>query len=168
MLRQLPVWPHSASCVGRIVNRTKVVPSLPSGINALRRPCYPRPCVHDGRSSVPYCRRIRGRVPGQGELVTREEGVARELQLERQGALFFFDCDSHDYCLDATEGGHGGGVGRRINHSRTKPNLRVQALSSIEAPDKRAHLYFSAILPYTALSYDYGDTRRKAPTWLKQ
>lgn len=105
-----------------------------------------------------------------GDLITVQEAKKRELDYEKDPTkgsyMLYFSKDSKTYCIDATS--ESGRLGRLINHSRKKPNLKP-----------RVHLLYNR--PYVILIanctikkgeellFDYGDRSKNSTThhpWL--
>ncbi|EDQ90832.1 uncharacterized protein MONBRDRAFT_15842 [Monosiga brevicollis MX1] len=112
-----------------------------------------------------------------GELIELEEAHRREERYRTEATakgldemmcyMYFLRHKSRTYCVDATQTGR---VGRLINHSRAKPNLKTKLF----VLDDRPHLGFIVkrdIEKGEELLYDYGErdpaTLRQMP-WLKQ
>lgn len=81
--------------------------------------------------------------------------------------MYYFSWSNKQWCIDATA--DTGRLGRLINHSRKRPNLRTKLFILNNEP----HLIFVALDDIdedTELLYDYGETNRcaiEANPWIK-
>ncbi|KAH7647911.1 hypothetical protein FG379_000973 [Cryptosporidium bovis] len=70
--------------------------------------------------------------------------------------MYYFKCNDHNYCIDATEEGPYFGPGRLINHSKKNPNLTTKIVVINEIP----RLFFTSKRDLECgeeLLFDYGD-----------
>lgn len=105
-----------------------------------------------------------------GDLIDRREAERRDLiyELKQKGSyMFYFNWNNKCYCLDATEPTHR--LGRLVNHSRKKPNCKMEIFSYNNKP----YLILTAIRDIESneeLLYDYGERNKeaiKANPWLE-
>lgn len=105
-----------------------------------------------------------------GDLIDRREAERRDSLYERNSKgsyMFYFNFNNKCYCLDATEPSKR--IGRLINHSRKKPNCKMELFSL----DKTPHLILTAIKDIDAgeeLLYDYGERNKEviqANPWIE-
>ena len=102
----------------------------------------------------------------KGTFLTETEAIEVEKQNPTNGVsyMYYFEHEEKKYCIDATE--NNSNVGRKINHSQKKPNLRVYK----KFVAGEIHLYFRAIKILQVgdeLLYDYGDRNYLDYPWLK-
>lgn len=105
-----------------------------------------------------------------GDLIDRREAERRDQlyeQTEKGSYMFYFNWSNKCYCLDATEPSKR--LGRLVNHSRKKPNCKMEIFSH----DNKPFLILTAIRdidPNEELLYDYGERNKeaiKANPWLE-
>ena len=104
-----------------------------------------------------------------GDLINRREAEKRDkiYELRDKGSyMFYFNWNNRCYCLDATE--PTSRLGRLINHSRKKPNCKMEIFIHKNKP----YLILTAIRdisPNEEILYDYGERDKeaiKANPWL--
>jgi len=93
-----------------------------------------------------------------GDLLTDFEARKRELDYQKDPSkgsyMFYFTKDNQTYCIDATE--ESGRLGRLINHSKKKPNLKPR----VHLFNNRPYIILIAsrtIQKTEELLFDYGD-----------
>ena len=98
-----------------------------------------------------------------GELVTLEESKKREKEYGKDPSygsyMYYFTNDNKSYCVDATE--ETGRLGRLVNHSKKKPNLKPK----VYALNSKPHIIFLAsrqIMIGEELLFDYGDKSKSS------
>lgn len=105
-----------------------------------------------------------------GDLINRREAERRDFiyELKSKGSyMFYFNWSNKCYCLDATE--PTSRLGRLVNHSRKKPNCKMEIFSHCNKP----YLILTAIRdiePNEEILYDYGERNKeaiKANPWLE-
>lgn len=118
------------------------------------------------------CRITRGTFVCEyaGDLIDRRTAEKRDkiYELKDKGSyMFYFNWSNKCYCLDATE--PTSRLGRLINHSRKKPNCKMEIFSHSNKP----YLILTAtrdIEPNEEILYDYGERNKeaiKANPWLE-
>ena len=100
-----------------------------------------------------------------GEVINKEIADSREIIYENIECsyMFYFKYNGSNMCIDATVDDHR--LGRLINHSRKKPNLKVNHV----VIEGKSRIYFTALKDIPKgeqLFYDYGDYESPLE-WLK-
>ncbi|XP_015790022.1 histone-lysine N-methyltransferase set-1-like [Tetranychus urticae] len=97
-----------------------------------------------------------------GDLVKFSEAKIREKNYENEHLgcyLYFFNFKGKRFCIDATKPNDR--IGRLINHSRKKPNLKTKILD-LDGKPRLIFISLREISPGEELTYDYGDRSKEA------
>ncbi|XP_015790160.1 histone-lysine N-methyltransferase set-1-like [Tetranychus urticae] len=97
-----------------------------------------------------------------GDLVKFSEAKIREKNYENEHLgcyLYFFNFKGKRFCIDATKPNDR--IGRLINHSRKKPNLKTKIID-LDGKPRLIFISLREISPGEELTYDYGDRSKEA------